>query len=307
MRKTFSNLLTKFAEEDRKVILLTGDLGYGVWDDFAQKIPTQFINCGVAEQSMMSLAGGMASQDFNVFIYSIANFPTFRCLEQIRNDLSYMQNPATIVSVGSGFSYGSQGYTHHGIEDITIMRSLEGINIFSPADSAELTEVFKIISKNKALNYLRLGKGGEPVIHETPPQNIHYPILVNNNEDKIDGILCWTGTIANEAVKALKILKDKGLLFQGYSCPFIDKKSFQNLLQKSNELPIFTLEEHVLSGGFGSCFLESAAEINYKGRIKNIALNPAQITKIGSQTYLRKVHGIDGSGIASTILEQMAI
>jgi transketolase len=134
MRNAFIQGLSKLAENDKNIMLLTGDLGYGIFEDFEKKFPNQFLNCGVAEQNMIGVAAGLASEGKRVFVYSIANFPTFRCLEQIRNDICYHGLPVTIVSIGSGFSYGTLGYSHYAIEDIAIMRCLPGLRIFSPVD-----------------------------------------------------------------------------------------------------------------------------------------------------------------------------
>ena len=159
MRTAFARNLLEIAKVDSSVILLTGDLGYGVLDDFSSQLPDQFINAGISEQSMMSMAAGFASKGFRPFVYSIANFPTFRCLEQIRNDVCYMGNPVTIVSVGAGLGYGNLGYSHHAIEDIAIIRSLSEMQIYSPCDSNEVGYVLeKIMNENKP-SYLRFGKG----------------------------------------------------------------------------------------------------------------------------------------------------
>ncbi len=145
MRDTFIHALIDIAEKDSRVVLLTGDLGFGVVEKFAEKYPDRFWNCGVAEQSMMSIAAGLAKSGLRPFVYSIANFPTFRCLEQIRNDVCYHNLPVTIVSVGGGLGYGTLGYTHHGIEDISVMRPLPNISIYSPADPSETKDVLSQI------------------------------------------------------------------------------------------------------------------------------------------------------------------
>ncbi len=137
MRNSFIDVLLQKAKQDERIILLTGDLGYGVVDQFARELPRQFINFGINEQTMMSAAGGLASKGFKPFVYSIGNFPTFRCLEQIRNDVCYMNLDVTIVALGAGFAYGTAGYSHHLIEDISAISPLPHIQIFSPADTFE--------------------------------------------------------------------------------------------------------------------------------------------------------------------------
>ena len=166
MRDAFLRSLITLAETDDRVALLTGDLGFGVVEKFGTKFPDRFWNCGVAEQSMIGIAAGLAKSGMLPFVYSIANFPTFRCLEQIRNDICYHNLPVTIVSVGAGLGYGTLGYTHHGIEDIAALRSLPNISIYSPSDPIDVTNILTRISQNPAPTYFRLGKNGEPEITE---------------------------------------------------------------------------------------------------------------------------------------------
>ena len=148
MRDTFVKTLLAEAKVDPNVVLITGDLGFGVLEEFEKELPSQFINSGVAEQSMIGLASGIASTGKRVFVYSIGNFPTIRALEQIRNDVCYMNNPVVIVAVGSGYSYGSQGYTHHALEDIAAMRALPNMNVVSPADPVETEVLTRFLVKD---------------------------------------------------------------------------------------------------------------------------------------------------------------
>ena len=134
MRDVFIKTLLEMAKEDPSIILVTGDLGFGVFNEFRKVLPNQFLNAGVAEQNMTGLATGMALEGFKVFTYSIANFPILRCLEQVRNDACYHQANVNIVAIGGGFSYGSLGFSHHATEDIAIMRSLPEISVFAPGE-----------------------------------------------------------------------------------------------------------------------------------------------------------------------------
>ncbi len=169
MRDAFVKKLTEKAADDPSIMLLVGDLGFGVVADFGETYPRQFLNCGVAEQSMVGIAAGMAAAGRRPFVYSIANFPTLRPLEQIRNDVCYHGLGVTIVSVGAGLAYGSLGYTHHAVEDISILRSLPGMRVFSPADAIECRAAVDEILATPGPAYLRLGKNKEPLMHEAPP------------------------------------------------------------------------------------------------------------------------------------------
>ena len=148
MRNTFINYLTECAETNDKIILIVGDLGYSVVEDFQRKFPNRFFNAGICEQSMASMAAGLASEGYHVFIYSIANFPTFRCAEQLRNDVGYHNNSVTVVSVGGGLSYGNLGYSHHAIQDLGLMRLFPEFLIAAPGDPIETEMCLKFILAN---------------------------------------------------------------------------------------------------------------------------------------------------------------
>ena len=152
MRDAFIKKLALMASSDEKIFLLVGDLGYGVVDDFAKSFPKQFLNAGVAEQNMMGMAAGLAHSGYKVFVYSIANFPTIRCLEQIRNDVCYHNLDVTIVAIGAGFGYGTLGYSHFAIEDLAVLRCLPNLNIYSPGDSYELEVALDQIDKKHPSN-----------------------------------------------------------------------------------------------------------------------------------------------------------
>ena len=161
MRNSFIKVLVKSAEHNKNIILVVGDLGYSVVEPFANKFPDRFINAGVAEQNMTGLASGMASEGYHVFTYSIANFSSFRCAEQIRNDIDYHNLPVTVVAVGGGLAYGNLGYSHHAIQDFSLMRSFPNVVIVAPADPLEMEACMKFLIKNPQPSYLRINKSGE--------------------------------------------------------------------------------------------------------------------------------------------------
>ena len=148
MRNIFIQKLVEKASKNKKIVLVVGDLGFGIVEPFKKKFPERFFNVGVAEQSMAGLAAGLALKGFHVFIYSIANFPTFRCAEQIRNDIDYHNLPVTIVSVGSGLGYGNLGYSHHAIQDYALMRSFPNTLIASPSNNQEVRGILNYLTKN---------------------------------------------------------------------------------------------------------------------------------------------------------------
>jgi transketolase len=303
MRNAFAAHLLNLARKDQSILLITGDLGFGVFDDFQKELPKQFINAGVAEQTMMSMAGGLAASGFRPFVYSIANFPTFRCLEQIRNDVSYMDNPVTIVAVGAGLVYGVHGYSHHAVEDITIMRSLSNLTIYSPCDSVEtIFSIDRILESNHPA-YLRLGKGGEPVIHKKSHLEIQDVNIVDSGEE--DGLICWTGGVGFKVLQAAELLKQRGLRPKLVSIPVLNSQAIEKLLVLNQNQLILTVEEHSLSGGFGSLILEVAADSIFSGRIVRLGI-PQHINKeIGSHEYLLEKSGLSPDAISQRFESEM--
>jgi transketolase len=227
MRKTFVDSLLGLAKKDPKILLVVGDLGYGVVDEFKNQLPEQFINFGINEQSMMSAAAGLAQEGFRPFVYSIGNFPTARCLEQIRNDVCYMNLPVTIVSVGSGFAYGTAGYSHHLIEDLSMLRGLPNLAIYSPSDSNDANDNLEEIMKNSKPSYLRLGKGGEIDLNAKTSNKLTGH---RTYQEGPDGLLLFMGTIGNEVLAAGKLLDGFGIHPTIASISHIDKRKLKRTL-----------------------------------------------------------------------------
>ena len=209
MRDTFVKTLVNLAKEDKNIELITGDLGFGVLKPYWETVPDQFTNAGIAEQNMTSVAAGMALEGKTVFTYSIGNFPTLRCLEQIRNDCAYHHANVKIVCVGGGFVYGSLGMSHHATEDIAVMRALPDVVVMCPGDLVEAEEATKAIAKYQGTCYLRLGRGGEKRIHEKVDNfEIGKAIKIKESDKKKIAIFS-TGAILDEASEAVKLLEKK--------------------------------------------------------------------------------------------------
>jgi len=299
MRNTFAKFLLREAKKDDSILLITGDLGFGVLDDFQKERPGQFINAGVAEQSMMSLSAGLASQGYRPFVYSIANFPTFRCLEQIRNDVCYMNNPVTIVSVGAGLSYGVHGYTHHAVEDVSIIRALPNMSLYSPSDQSETEYCLQSILSARKPSYLRLGKGGESNLQNGLQRQISDATVYQHGRD---GVLCWTGAIGANVVKAAELLKNWNVIPTLISVPVLSANSLRQVLTTAAGSPILSIEEHVLPGGLGSWLLEIAADQRYLGLIDRLGLTDQVNSQIGSQAYLIEKANLDPNSIADKFI-----
>ena len=219
MRDTFVRTLVDCAKEDKNIELITGDLGFGVLKPFWEKCPDQFTNAGIAEQNMTGVAAGMALTGKNVFTYSIGNFPTLRCIEQIRNDCAYHNANVKIVCIGGGFVYGSLGMSHQATEDIAILRALPGMVVMAPADLVEAEACTKALAKYNGTAYLRLGRGGEKRIHDKIDNfQIGKAIKVCDGEHVA---IFSTGAIFEEVTIAKEILNQKGISPAVYTFPTV--------------------------------------------------------------------------------------
>ncbi|WP_426869024.1 transketolase family protein [Candidatus Planktophila versatilis] len=277
------------------MVLVTGDLGFGVLEEFASELPNQFINAGIAEQSMMGMAAGLASTGKRVFVYSIGNFPTLRCLEQIRNDVCMMNNSVVVVSVGAGYAYGVQGYTHHALEDVSVLRSLPNMEIYSPSDTLETKEITKLLANTMKPAYLRLGKVSDD-LPEDPTKKLEFGKfreLVSGN----DGTILFTGSLGSIALNARKVLLNKGLEIAVCSVPMISNIDITYLEKASNKGLIVTIEEQVVRGGFGSAVLEAISLSGIDARIGIIGATQKNLSLIGDQQFLRKSNGISSEAI----------
>jgi transketolase len=291
MRDAFVKKLNESATDDPDIMLLVGDLGFGVVADFGNAHPKQFLNCGVAEQSMVGIAAGMAAAGRRPFVYSIANFPTLRPLEQIRNDVCYHGLGVTIVSVGAGLAYGSLGYTHHAVEDISILRSLPGMRVYSPADAMECSAAVDEILATPGPAYLRLGKNREPLMHESPPDlSRGEPIVIR---DGTDVTLLVAGPIITQALEVAERLALVGTSVRVVSCPVIKPLNAEAIrTAAADTVGIVTLEEHTVLGGFGSAVLEGFAIRGWRTPILPLGLRDEATHIMGSQEWIRERAGL---------------
>lgn len=299
MRTAFINELIELARKDSRVCLLTGDLGFNVLEPFEREFPDRFLNAGVAEQNMTGMAAGMAMEGKIVFTYSIANFPSLRCLEQIRNDVCYHKANVKIVSVGAGLAYGTHGYTHQGVEDLGIVRCLPFISVVSPADAQEARITAKLAVENTGPMYIRLGKNREPIIHGSN-FDFAYGQAIPIYEGK-DVTFVATGSIAYEALQATEKLRAKGYDVGFISLPFVKPIDTKTLIESAqNTKWIVSVEEHSQTGGLGSALAEIYARENFRAKLHCVSL-PEIVKEIGSQSWLRGLYGLSADGLVSTV------
>ncbi len=294
------------AEKDKNVVLITGDLGFGVLKPFWEKFPDQFINAGIAEQDMTGFAAGMALCGKTVFTYSIGNFPTLRCIEQIRNDCAYHNANVKIVCVGGGFTYGPLGMSHHATEDIAVMRAMPDVTVFAPGDAAEAAACTKAMYETPGTCYLRLGRGGEPKIHENAVDFTVGKAIEIRQGKRV--ALFSTGAVYEEVAGAAKMLENAGITPAVYTFPSV-KPIDKALIKKCAaefEL-ITTVEEHNIVGGFGSAVAEVMATVPCKARLALIGLEDKYSSTVGSQKYLREIYGMSAEKIFERISEEIGI
>jgi transketolase len=291
MRNAFIAELVSLARQNPRIFLIVGDLGYSVVEPFADAFPDRFINAGVAEQNMTGLAAGMASEGYHVFTYSIANFPTFRCAEFIRNDVAYHNLPVTVVAVGGGLAYGALGYSHHAVQDYALMRGMPNMRIAAPGDPMEVRACVRYLVGHPGPSYLRIGKAGEPNFHPEPPDIQPGRWLpVKKGEGK--RIILATGAGLALAMEWINHpdYRDCGV----YTLPVwsLEEKSLQaEQLQRFTE--VFTLEDHLYDGGFGSWMLEAKAmNPTIACRVTPVALSANVCGAVGSQSTLNQMGGI---------------
>jgi len=306
MRNQFSKSLYKSVKKNSKIILLSGDIGNRLFENLKNiNGGKNFINCGVAEQNMVSMAAGIGLSGLKPIVYTITPFLIYRAFEQIKIDICYNNSPVILVGTGSGFSYSHLGTTHHSLEDINLIRSLPDINIFTPCDPLEVDFCLKEALKSKNPSYIRLGKKGEPIIHKN--KNL---LKVNKNtyiQKGKDLIFFVCGPIITEAVKAAKIIREKyNLTSTIVSCKSIEPFDFSKLVHSFKYKFILTLEEHGNVGGLSQIINDYYLNKKIKAKIINFNIKRNFFHKIGSQDYLRKVANIDHLSILRRIKQELA-
>ncbi len=293
MRNAFIDELVVAAGNSNNIALVVGDLGFGVVEPFAKKFPNRFFNAGVAEQNMMGLAAGLASEGFQVFVYSIANFPTFRCAEQIRNDVDYHNLPVTIVAVGGGLAYGNLGYSHHAVQDYALMRIMPNMLIAAPGDPMEVRACMRYIINNPQPSYLRLGKAGEPCIHAEVPKVCPGKWLNILEGEKHYGTYLTTG-VTIELVRQMVTNNPKLKQWSLNSMPLWSMKTKESQSNQVGDFEsVITVEDHLMDGGFGSWLLEAICiRPDLLVRIKVKSLDSKICGMVGKQSTLNKEGGL---------------
>jgi len=303
MRDYFVKAIMEEAKIDQDLVFITGDLGFGVFERFEELYPNQYFNLGVTEQAMTGVATGLALEDKRTITYSIGNFPTLRCLEQIRNDAAYHNVNLTIVAIGGGFAYGQLGMSHHATEDMAIMKALPNVDVLVPGTDSEAEEISKIAFNRNCTSYIRLDKSAAIETDEVEPFRFG---MLRRFRSGSDIAIIGIGGILEEALKAAEELKDKhsisASVFGCHSLKPFDSNGFAKILSEIKN--IVTVEEHNMYGGLGSTICENIVKdkLPYDS-FTQISLNDEYSAVVGDQNFLRDYYKLTSKHIINNILD----
>jgi transketolase len=306
VRNAFLDTLFELAEHDDRIVFVTGDLGFRVVEKFMEQRPRQFLNAGVAEQNLTGVAAGMALSGKIVFTYSIANFPTLRCLEQIRNDICYHQANVKVVAVGGGLAYGAMGATHHATEDLAVMRAMPELVVVAPGDPVETRAATRAIAAYPGPCYLRLGKAGEPTVHGGPVDfRLGKAIRFRDGDDLT---LISTGGVLQTAARVAEQLATDGIETRVLSMHTLKPLDTEAVLTAAKETRLIaTLEEHSIIGGLGSAVAEVLAETHgVRVPFKRMGLPSAFSPHIGAQDYMLTQHRLSVEALTAALKAMFA-
>ncbi len=301
MRRAFVRTLVELAERDPRVLLLTGDLGYMALEPFAERFPGRFFNAGVAEQNMVGVATGMAEAGLIPFVYSIVTFATLRPYEFIRNGPILHRLPVRIVGIGGGFDYGPQGPTHHGLEDVGVMRIQPGITVIAPADHEQLASALGATWDLPGPVYYRLGKDDTFTV---PGLGGRFALgRAQQVREGADLLLVTTGSVTAETMAAADLLAARGVQAGVLVVASFQPAPVDDLAAALARVPVaLTVEAHYLAGGLGSLVAEVSAERALPCRIVRCAVRRSPDGLSGSQAYLYRAHGLSRDALVETAL-----
>lgn len=299
MRDAFSNTLVQLALADPNVLLLTGDHGYALFDEFRNRCPNQYINAGIAEQNMVGMAAGLARVGFRPFVYGLAAFVPIRTLEQIKLDIAHDNLGVVLLGDGAGFVYSHLGTSHQSTEDIACTRSIPGISVLSPADRFEMEACMNVAYEENGPVYLRIGKSDLGDVHDSPPQSLSRKCLLQLHSGRSD----LPGLIATGSMVRVAIDLAREYDFSAWSAPVIKPLSIENVCSVATSCSgLITLEEHSIFGGLGAAVIEITAG-HHPSHVLRIGVSDRFSKYCGSYDYLRKEHQLDIVSLRSRITE----
>jgi len=300
-RATLGIAALELAKEIDNLMILTCDVSTSAGlDRFRKTHPEKYLDLGIAEQNMIGVAAGLASENFNVVTTTFAPFQTMRCCEQIKVNLGYMEQKICMVGIASGLALGTLGYTHCCIEDVGILRSIPGITIISPADSLETVKALEAAIKSESPSYLRLtGASNNPIVYN---KDYEYKIgkSITLREGKDITIFC-AGAMVYQSLKAAKILESKKIyskVVNMHTIKPIDKIAIE---EACNSKLIVSIEEHNVIGGLGSAIAEYKSSLNKSPKQLFLGIKDTY-GKGGNYKFLQEKHRLTADKIVEDIL-----
>lgn len=304
MRNTFASEITALAQKDERVVLVSGDIGNKLFDDYKKAAPARFINCGAAEANMIGMSAGMATCGLRPVVYTINSFLTTRCYEQIRVDLCYHNLPVTLVGVGAGLSYASLGATHHSLEDLAILRVLPNMKVVCPGDPMEVRLAMRAALKEEGPVFIRLGKKGEPMVHAAPPDfRIGRGIVVKPGKDVC---LLSNGHILSLSLQAAALLEKQGVSVQVVSFHTVKPLDEAMLKEAFGTFSVVaTVEEHSALGGLGGAVAEWLADHPSQARLCRLGTDDVYLHEAGEEEHARRKLGFSPEDMARKVLQKL--
>jgi transketolase len=299
MRDAFSSTLVEIAENDSSVLLLTGDHGYALFDEFRKQCPSQYINAGIAEQNMVGMAAGLARAGFRPFVYGLSAFVPIRVLEQIKLDVAHDHLPVVFIGDGAGFVYSHLGTSHQSTEDISCCRAIPNLSILSPADAAEMQACMRLAYASHSPVYLRMGKSDKGMVHPQPvsPEKLNAPLQVHTSRDESIAFLA-TGSMVTTAISLAQVHFPQASV---WSVPRIKPMGYEQLVDSCRTAKhIVCLEEHSIYGGLGSVVSEILST-HLPKKILRIGVNDRFSHLCGTYEYLLHEHGLNLKSIKQKI------
>ncbi len=303
MRDAFFKALFNLAKKDKNVILITADTGAVCHDEFKEKLSNQYINIGIAEQNMIGVAAGLAMAGKIVYVYGIVPFVTMRCYEQVRVDLCCMNLPVTIVGIGAGFDYSTLGLTHHGTEDIALMRSLPDMTIYSPADNLMASAFVKVSYELAGPKYIRLDRTGLPLIYKDG-NSIDFSRGFSVLKKGKDLYIIATGRMLYSALQIATKLSAQSIntgVIDLFKIKPLNNKMIWDVIKKAGY--IVTLEEHFFTGGIGSIISEMLALRKNAPAFKPMGIPNQFCREYGKRGYLQHLYKLDVATVTKSIKE----
>ena len=306
MRKVFVKTLSELAERDQRVMLLTGDLGFSLLEPYRDRFPRQFLNVGLSEQTMLSMAAGMALEGYHVFVYSIAPFIVCRALEQIRNDLCYQQLPVKLIGVGSGLAYGADGATHHAVDDLGIMTSLPDMIVLAPGDPIETGMAVEASMGFDRPCYIRLNRSGDPIVHSLETAagwTLGRPLQARGEENAAVAVMACGSTLplATEIYDELDRRGVSAHVLSVHTLKPVDVQHMRSLLSTSSL--VVSLEDHCSQNGLATLLRSWVPE----ARLFAATLGDSFIHEVGSTAYLRGRYGLERDALVTEILGRLSL